>query len=155
MMRRLSSQFGRKKDKDGANSSAVNGTSPQSPSAIPEEQPKPNGVKRNSTFGLSKKKTDTDTMTNGDTSHDTAAKSAKHADEGTNRQDVESMFSQFAGLIHAAQRPLPTQTGDQTYLVEEASHSSFWQDFRSLGLKDANTLKVWQRVPISMYTLAE
>lgn len=52
------------------------------------------------------------------------------------RQDVESAFTQFAELIHAAQRPLPTQSGDGQYLEKEES-TGFWQDLKHLGFKDA------------------
>lgn len=137
MMRRLSSQFGsRKKDKDPAYSTVTNANGIQAPS-IPEEA-RPNGAKRNSTFGaLNRKKTEP--TTNGETKP--SAKSTEHDGDGTSRHDVDSMFSESAGLIHASRHPLPTQTGDATYLEEEPAHSSLWQDLRSLGMKDANTLR--------------
>ena len=37
-------------------------------------------------------------------------------DHNASRADVESSFSQFAQLVHAARRPLPTQSGDGAYL---------------------------------------
>jgi hypothetical protein len=68
------------------------------------------------------------------------AKHSKEPSHAASRQDVESSFTQFAQLVHAAQRPLPNQTGDGTYVDEAAHHSSLWQDMRSLGFKDAKTL---------------
>ena len=68
---------------------------------------------------------------------------AKHQwsepDHSVTRGDVESSFEQFAQLIHSASRPLPTQTGDGSYIEHEAS-SSLFQDLRHLGFKDVKTL---------------
>ncbi|KAI9697077.1 MAG: hypothetical protein M1836_005039 [Candelina mexicana] len=55
-------------------------------------------------------------------------------------QDDTNVFSQFAQLIHAARRPLPTQTGDGSYIEHEVS-TTLWQDLKQLGFKDINTLK--------------
>jgi hypothetical protein len=64
----------------------------------------------------------------------------KQPDHTANRSEVESSFTQFAHLVHAAQRPLPNQSGDGTYIEEKPQHSSLWADLRSLGFKDAKTL---------------
>ncbi|KAK7949013.1 fatty acid oxygenase [Apiospora aurea] len=45
----------------------------------------------------------------------------------------------FGHLVQSAARPLPTQTGDGTY-VEEEHHSSIFEDLASLGISDVNTL---------------
>ena len=45
------------------------------------------------------------------------------------RADVESSFAQFAQLIHASLRPLPTQTGDGAYL-EHAEPSGLLADIK-------------------------
>lgn len=55
------------------------------------------------------------------------------------RQDVEDTFRQFVQLIHASQRPLPTQSGDGQYLEHEEP-SGLWADLSSLGLKDIKTV---------------
>ncbi|KAK5258525.1 hypothetical protein LTR40_007737, partial [Exophiala xenobiotica] len=55
------------------------------------------------------------------------------------RKDVENIFQQFAQLLHASQRPLPTQSGDGQYL-DEAKPSGFLADLKSLGLKDVKTV---------------
>ncbi|KAE8145267.1 heme peroxidase, partial [Aspergillus avenaceus] len=47
---------------------------------------------------------------------------------------------QFVKLYHASRRPLPTETGDGSY-IENDSHASIWDDLRSVGIKDANTVK--------------
>lgn len=53
--------------------------------------------------------------------------------------DSSSTFKDYKQVIHAARRPLPTETGDGSYIEEEAS-SSIWADLRSMGIKDASTL---------------
>lgn len=68
------------------------------------------------------------------------AEHSKEPSHAASREEVESGFAQFAQLVHAAQRPLPNQTGDGTYVDEAAHHSSLWQDIRALGFKDAVTL---------------
>jgi linoleate 10R-lipoxygenase len=64
----------------------------------------------------------------------------KASDHTANRAEVESSFTAFANLVHAAQRPLPNQSGDGTYIDEHAEHPSLWADIKSLGFKDAKTL---------------
>ena len=60
-------------------------------------------------------------------------------DHSASRKAVESSFDQFAQLIHTSRRPLPTQTGDGSYIDHEVP-SSLFQDLKSLGFKDVNTL---------------
>lgn len=55
------------------------------------------------------------------------------------REEVQNAFEQFAQVLHASQRPLPTQTGDGAYL-EDAVAPSLMQDLRSLGFQDVKTL---------------
>lgn len=43
-------------------------------------------------------------------------------------------------LEQESQRPLPKETGDGTYVEEETSKSTLWQDLRRLGIQDVNTL---------------
>ena len=61
-------------------------------------------------------------------------------DHSVTRGDVDSSFTQFAQLIHASSRPLPTQTGDGSYIEHEAP-SSLFQDLMHLGFKDFKTLE--------------
>ena len=60
-------------------------------------------------------------------------------DHSASRVDVENTFSKFAQLIHASNRPLPTQTGDGASL-EHKEPSSLMQDIRAIGFKDVGTL---------------
>ncbi|KAL1964166.1 hypothetical protein VTN77DRAFT_7254 [Rasamsonia byssochlamydoides] len=60
-------------------------------------------------------------------------------DHSAKRNEVIATFEKYAQLIHASRRPLPTQTGDGTYLEHEPS-SSLFQDLRALGFKDYGTL---------------
>lgn len=66
-------------------------------------------------------------------------KSNGQADVSTNRGDVESAFQKFAQLIHASNRPLPTQSGDGAYL-EHAEPTGLMQDLRAIGIQDVATL---------------
>lgn len=61
------------------------------------------------------------------------------ADHSASRSDVDTSFEQFAQLIHASQRPLPTQGGEGSY-IDHAEPSSLMQDVKALGFKDAKTL---------------
>ena len=78
--------------------------------------------RRRSSFGLQAKKT---------------RKAA--IDHSASRSDVESSFAQFAQLIHASRRPLPTQSGDGAYL-EHNEPSGLMSDIKALGFKDVHTL---------------
>ncbi|KAF2099021.1 heme peroxidase [Rhizodiscina lignyota] len=60
-------------------------------------------------------------------------------DSGSDRKGIAETFGAFAQLIHAAQRPLPMQTGDGSY-VEHEEHSGMLADLKALGFKDAKTL---------------
>ena len=63
----------------------------------------------------------------------------EEVDHSANRQEIENSFQKFAQLIHASRRPLPTQSGDGAYL-DHTESSSLFQDLKSLGFKDVNTL---------------
>lgn len=56
------------------------------------------------------------------------------------RDDVESVFAQFANLIHASNRPPPSETGDGSYLKKDEP-SGLFSDLKSMGLKDLNTVR--------------
>lgn len=60
-------------------------------------------------------------------------------DYSVTQGDVQSNFEKFAHLLHASNRPLPTQSGDGAYL-EEGQPSSFLKDIRTFGYKDYNTM---------------
>ena len=54
--------------------------------------------------------------------------------------DVRTTLSSIYTLAQKKLRPLPTQTGDGTYVAEHA-HSGFLKDISKLGLKDVITIK--------------
>lgn len=64
---------------------------------------------------------------------------AEDTHHSVKREEVQSSLQQFAQLIHTAKRPLPTQSGDGTYLEHEVP-SSMMEDLKSLGFKDVKTL---------------
>jgi hypothetical protein len=72
-----------------------------------------------------------------ETHHEAPTEQPDHA---ASRAEIESGFTAFAQFVHAAQRPLPNQTGDGTYIEEKQQHSGLWADLRSMGFKDAKTL---------------
>lgn len=57
-----------------------------------------------------------------------------------NRGQVEGTFSKYAQLIHASRRPLPTESGDGTYLGEKKKGTSLFQDLRTVGFKGIKTI---------------
>jgi linoleate 10R-lipoxygenase len=115
MFRRLSKTFKRDKDSNKA------GT---------------NGYTNGHTNGTPKKGVDvTSARPSGSSSEPDSSKetSATH-------EDVQDTFEQYAQLIHAAQRPLPNQSGNGAYLEKEEP-TGFWADIKSLGLKDLRTVR--------------
>lgn len=82
----------------------------------------------------------TNGMVNGDRKRiSLAVKHPDAPDYSVTQGDVQSNFQKFAHLLHASNRPLPTQSGDAAYL-EEGHPSSFLQDLRTFGYKDYNTM---------------
>lgn len=115
MFRKLSlSLKNRNKEKGGGHVDGVNGV---------------NGV-----YGAAARKK----VASGLSTHDEVPE--KQSDHTVSRSEVESSFTQFAHLVHAAQRPLPNQSGDGTYIEEKQQHSGLWADLRSLGFRDVKTL---------------
>ena len=109
----------------------------------PGEEGKTNGISNGtSTTTTAQQPTNakSNTTTNG-----YAPVAVKHEDTqkdvaAATRADVASTFEQYAQLIHASQRPLPNQSGDGAYL-EKDEPSGFWDDIRSLGIKDLKTVR--------------
>jgi linoleate 10R-lipoxygenase len=126
MLRRLSTRFGKNK-KDRANgindtNDVTNGTDTNGASTNGVSAGKPALEKRQSSFGFGTKKV-----------------KAQSTDHAASRSDVQNSFEQFAQLIHASERPLPTQTGDGSYL-DHKEPSGLMADVRALGFKDVRTL---------------
>ncbi|KAI4164384.1 MAG: hypothetical protein LQ342_002031 [Letrouitia transgressa] len=68
-----------------------------------------------------------------------AAPKADTPDYSVTQGDIQSTFEQFAHLLHASNRPLPTQTGDGAYL-DHAEPSGLMADLKTFGFKDYHTL---------------
>ncbi|OJJ51688.1 hypothetical protein ASPZODRAFT_55528 [Penicilliopsis zonata CBS 506.65] len=66
---------------------------------------------------------------------------SSEADHSAKRGDVVAVFDRFAQVIHASRRPLPSQSGDGTYLEHDTASSGLFQDLRSMGFRDLGTLK--------------
>ena len=113
MLRRFSSKI-MGKGKHDENSGVSNGTS----NGVKADNS--NGTRRQSALVPQKKPQET-------------------VNNSASRGEVESSFQQFAQLIHASRRPLPTQSGDGAYL-DHAEPSGLLQDLKSIGFKDVDTL---------------
>ncbi|RAO67642.1 uncharacterized protein BHQ10_003654 [Talaromyces amestolkiae] len=99
-----------------------------------------------------KKKDDSKVKENGQTSEkvngkrqskavSSSAPPAEPEDHSKARNEVSAIFERYAQVIHASREPLPTQSGDGTYLEHGHDHStSLFSDLRSLGFKDYGTL---------------
>lgn len=57
----------------------------------------------------------------------------------THDHGILDALKRFGHLVQSSARPLPTQTGDGTYLDEEPS-SGLLEDLASLGISDIDTL---------------
>lgn len=55
------------------------------------------------------------------------------------RREVEEKFDAIRGLIKASHRPLPTQTGDGSYIVPPIS-TGVLKDIDKLGFDDLHTI---------------
>jgi linoleate 10R-lipoxygenase len=110
MFRRISKTFNKKRDSEGQTNGYTNGVPSKAAAST-------NGRASASSSGR-------------DSSNETPA----------TREDVQSTFEQFAQLIHAAQRPLPLQSGDGSYLLKEES-GGMLADLKALGLRDVRTIR--------------
>jgi linoleate 10R-lipoxygenase len=111
MLRRISTfRSSRKEKENGVKVNGVNGTN---------GTPKANGGKA---------------LTNG-----TAAVHEETHHEEHHDPHAQSLLEQYAQLVHASMRPLPTQSGDGAYLDHEVP-SGLFSDIKSLGFKDVKTL---------------
>jgi hypothetical protein len=79
------------------------------------------------------------TTNNGDVSDNSSDHDNSKEAQAT-REDVRRTFEEFAQLVHAAQRPLPNQSGDGAYLEKEEP-TGCWADAKNLGLKDVRTVR--------------
>lgn len=56
------------------------------------------------------------------------------------RKRIEDSFTQISGVIHASLRPLPTQTGDGSYLVDSSVQAGILKDLGHFNIRDVETL---------------
>ena len=87
---------------------------------------KPNIAKRGSSFGFPPKKPKSQAA-------------AQMIDHTASRADVENAFTEYAQVIHASRRPLPSQGGDVAKL-DHQQHSGLLSDIKAMGFKDVRTL---------------
>ena len=135
MLKRLS-VLGRKKTDKEANSLA-NGDGGHANGAA---EGTPNGLANGHEANGTSKPTQSKRMSFARTKKQQSSADTEQADRSVTRGDIDNSFQQFEQLVHASARPLPTQTGDGSYLEHEAP-SSLFQELRSLGFKDFNTLR--------------
>jgi hypothetical protein len=57
------------------------------------------------------------------------------------REDIFSTFAELSAVLHAALRPLPTQTGDHTYLRTDEPDQSLLKQLKALNIENAGTIK--------------
>ena len=128
MLRRFSTFGKSRKEKD---SSKVNGLT--------------NGTSNGTSNGLSNGTSGgAKPLTNGTATH--AVNHHKEAEHAAHSASVQGLLEEFAQLVHASRRPLPTQSGDGAYLDHEVP-SGLFQDLKSLGFKDVKTLMEVMRQP--------
>jgi linoleate 10R-lipoxygenase len=140
LFRKLSSSFKKNKTVNGNGGSGALPTVNESKASPAINGHNTNGTATNgASIGQSLQKTkDVQRASTYKPPHSPQSAEVGQKDDGApaTRKDVESAFTQFAELIHAAQRPLPTQSGDGQYLEKEEP-TGFWQDLKHLGFKDA------------------
>ncbi|KAF3941762.1 hypothetical protein ABW19_dt0202088 [Dactylella cylindrospora] len=61
-------------------------------------------------------------------------------DHSSKREEIEETLSQFASVLKASLRPLPTG-GDGRYEKEPELSSGFWKDLKVFNISDMKTLK--------------
>ncbi len=82
----------------------------------------------------------TNGMVNGDRKRtELAVQEPDAPDYSVAQGEVQSNFEKFAPLLHASNRPLPTQSGDGARL-EENHPSGLLQDLKTFGFKDLDTM---------------
>lgn len=144
LLRKLSAGFRKSKDTRDNGKSRNGGLSPldEGEASLQAERAAPN-TQMGASIGTSLEKTKDIVKTSSNerqTLSNPAVPAAHHDNTAVTRRDVEDTFQQFAQLIHASRRPLPSQSGDGEYL-EKQEPSGLMADLRSLGLKDIKTVK--------------
>ncbi|GIK07559.1 hypothetical protein Aspvir_003225 [Aspergillus viridinutans] len=63
------------------------------------------------------------------------------ADVSAEHGGATGSFTELSEVVHSATRPLPTETGNGTYVEDDSQGGSLWEDLRSLGIEDARTVR--------------
>lgn len=117
MFKKLSSPF-KKENSDGESQSGangVNGGDAKTPSRTPLSS------RRQSTLGFPKKSSATATV----------ATETVEPDHSVSKVGIGATLQKFGAVLHAAQRPLSTATGDGSY-IEPPKTSGLWDDLKAL-----------------------
>ena len=122
MLRRFSTKIGLSKEKGEQTNGTTNGTSNV---VTKNRNTKTNGATNTNVDGAS----DSKSMPEKRPTMFSQKSKKETIDHGASRGDVEDSFAQFAQLVHAAMRPLPTQSGDGAYL-EHAEPSGLLADIK-------------------------
>jgi len=64
-----------------------------------------------------------------------------HAESTAEEGGVIDAARDLSKVMHLASRPVPTETGDGTYITHGDQGGSLWADLRTLGIEDASTIK--------------
>ena len=129
MLRRFSTKIGISKDKKGETNGTANGIS----------NGVSNGISHNTTNGVANGVSNDPFKPEKRPTFFSQRSKKETVDHNASRGDVESSFTQFAQLVHASRRPLPTQSGDGAYL-DHTEPTGLLADIKSMGFKDAHTL---------------
>ena len=65
---------------------------------------------------------------------DPAAKYPDPPDHSNSRLDIEGSMKALLGVVDHSLRPTPKDTGDGTYLKQDA-HPSIWKELKTIGFK--------------------
>ena len=127
-MKRLTSVF-KKKEKKSAPATGTSGTT-NGTNGLPTVKEKPNGtVKAHPT---QQSQVNGNNRPNNDPSDG--------PDHSLNRDGILTSIEKFGKVFHLAGRPLPSGTGDGTYITDEKPQGSFFDDLKSMRVKDFATL---------------
>lgn len=66
---------------------------------------------------------------------------SSHDDPKGEEGGIKEAAGELYEVVHRASRPLPTETGDGTYVTNDHEGTSLWTDIRALGLEDVSTIK--------------
>lgn len=69
-------------------------------------------------------------------------------DHSINREGIAATLDKYAQVISFSARPLPTQTGDGSYIVEP-KQISLWDDLKAMRIKDYETLDMTLKQELS------